>query len=656
MDATAGMAPWLALVLVLGLLAAALAVQVWWQRRCIRTLEAETARMGSILRALPFPIWWRQTDQTPESGNPAYARVFGSRGDPKDPAEAAQSFRIAARRLAARAKRTGVAQCESHSTVVDGDRRLFEISEMPDGDGRLMVGYAIDMTSVEESQAALAAHIDAHTDVLESLRAAIAIFGPDRRLRFFNSAFAQLWRVDRALLDERPTMGTLLEQLREHGRLPEIVDFPAYKREQDRRFTTVIEPVEELVHLPSGETLRATVSPHPGGNLLFVYEDVTDRLALERSFNTLNAVQRETLNNLHEAVSVFGSDGRLRLWNPAWQAMWKIDPTSLGGNPHVATLIDRTRPFYRIEPEDWEPLRNRLVPQVTSPARLAGRFERTDGSVLDYSIVPLPDSGCLVTYIDVTDSVRVQRALEERNLALEYADKLKSQFIANVSYELRTPLNAIVGFSELLSDAASGPLNTRQRTFVDSVLQASTQLISLINDILDLATIEAGYLELHRRPVEISSLLQGLADMLESRAAAQKIDLVFDCPSTVGEIDADPTRLRQAVFNLLSNALKFTPAGGTVSLSVFRGERDIRIEVADTGAGIAPENLARVFQSFERGDPNARESGAGLGLSLTKSLVELHGGQVVLESTPGSGTRAACILPLHAPATPGNDD
>ncbi len=646
MDATAGIWPWIALAFAL--VAFALGFHSLHLRRQIRSLYAASHRLESVLASLPFPIWWRLADLTPDGGNPAHARVFGTDTETADPAGSAKGFRFAERRLAERAQRTAVAQCESHSTVVDGARRLFEITEMPTADAKLLVGYAIDMTSVEEGQAALAAHIDAHADVLESLGAAIAIFGPDRRLRFFNSAFAQLWRIDRALLEERPTMGALLELLREHGRLPEIVDFPAYKREQDRRFTTVIEPVEELVHLPSGETLRSTVSPHPGGSLLFVYEDVTDRLALERSFNTLNAVQRETLNNLHEAVSVFGSDGRLRLWNPAWQSMWKIDPAMAGSSPHIANLIDKTRGFYRIEATAWNTMRNRLVPQVTSPSRLSGRFERTDGTVLDYAVVPLPDGGCLVTYIDVTDSLRVQRALEERNVALENADKLKSQFIANVSYELRTPLNAIVGFSELLADSASGPLNRRQRSFVDSVLQASAQLIALINDILDLATIEAGYLELHPRPVDLFGLLQGLAEMLESRAAAQRIDLVFDCPKTVGEIDADPTRLRQAVFNLLSNALKFTPPGGTVTLSVHRGSTDIRIEIADTGSGIPPEDLARVFRSFERGDPSARESGAGLGLSLTKSLVELHGGSVTLQSTPGSGTRAICILPLQS--------
>ena len=160
--------------------------------------------------------------------------------------------------------------------------------------------------------------------MLESIHAAVAIYGADKRLNFFNSAFARLWALEEDWLAGEPSLDELLERLRERRRVPEYADFRAFKRQQIGMFTSLIEPESELMHLPDGRTLSMSVSPHPLGGLIFVYEDVTDRLALERSYNTLIEVQRETLDNLFEAIAVFGSDGRLKLHNPAYRRIWGL--------------------------------------------------------------------------------------------------------------------------------------------------------------------------------------------------------------------------------------------------------------------------------------------------------------------------------------------
>src|SRR5690606_27035822 len=257
---------------------------------------------------------------------------------------------------------------------------------------------------------------------------------------------------------------------------------------------------EELLHLPDGSTLRTLAAPHPFGGVLITYEDVTDRLALERSHNTLIEVQRETLDNLYEGIAVYGSDGRLKLSNPAFARMWGLREEDLAGEPHISTVVERTRAMFR-PVRDWAALKERIVAQISERVTRHGRLDRPDGTVLDYVTVPLPDGGCLVTYIDMTDSTRVERALRDRNAALETADRLKSEFIANVSYELRTPLNAIIGFAEILEQEYAGPMNDRQKEYARAILQSSNRLVRLVNDILDLASIEAGYLELDRAEI-----------------------------------------------------------------------------------------------------------------------------------------------------------
>jgi signal transduction histidine kinase len=261
--------------------------------------------------------------------------------------------------------------------------------------------------------------------------------------------------------------------------------------------------------------------------------------------------------------------------------------------------------------------------------------------------VPQPDGNTLMSFVDISDSARVERALRDRNIALENADRIKSEFIGNVSYELRTPLNAIVGFTEILDNRYFGDLTERQAEYVECILQASTHLMALIDDILDLATIEAGYMSLDLQDVDIASLMGALVEVAAERADQAGLKIEIQCPADIGTMLADTVRLRQALFNLVSNAIQFTPAGGTIVLSAERTDDEMLLSVTDTGIGIAPEDQERVFQRFERGDPNARESGTGLGLALVKSLVELHGGSVKLESAPGQGTKAICRLPFN---------
>ncbi len=595
-------------------------------------------QMRLVLDAAPWPLWRRRgADLALVDCNRAYAASVDA------PAETvlaegrelgAGTIAQGGRALALRARNTGAPQTESHHIVVGGSRRLIEITEMPLGPGGDMVGWARDLTDLESKEAELQRHVAAHAEVLENIAVAIAIYGADTRLAFFNTAFARLWNLEEDWLGSKPTLDEVLERLRERRRLPEHADFRSFKNQQRAMFTSLINPQEELLHLPDERTLRLVVSPHPFGGLIFAYEDVTDRLALERSYNTLIEVQRETLDNLYEAIAVFGSDGRLKLWNPPYAQVWHLAPDDLAGEPHIAEVIEKSHGFYD-DGGAWPDLKRRIIARITAHESAATRLERSDGSILQAVTVPLPDGNILLSYLDVTDSTRVEEALRERNEALETAGRLKSEFIANVSYELRTPLNAIIGFAEILTNQYFGELNPRQLDYSRGILDSSNRLLSLINDILDLATIEAGYMQLETHEVDIHALMSSVLTFTRERARNQGLRLQFNVPPKIGTIVADERRLKQALFNLVSNALKFTPAGGTVTLAARRERDRVALVVADTGVGVPREDQVRIFEKFERGNPHARQSGPGLGLSLVKSFVELHGGHVELEFGPG---------------------
>ncbi len=628
---------------------------------------AANDRLRDVLDALPLPVWRRGPDLRLVDCNEAYAAAL----DLPREAVLAQASELAPESgpgaTPARARRAaaGEASSEERHVVIAGSRRLLRLAEISDRSGGT-IGFAIDCTDLEGAESDLSRHVNAHGQVLESIHAAVAIYGPDKRLSFFNSAFARLWGIEEDWLSGEPSLDELLERLRERRRVPEYADFRAFKRQQLGMFTSLIEPTSELMHLPDGRTLSVSVSPHPLGGLIFVYEDVTDRLALESSYNTLIAVQRETLDNLFEGIAVFGSDGRLKLQNPAYRKIWALSETDLTGEPHFGDIVEKTRRFYG-NGGDWAAMRQRVIARITAQTHWSGQLDRSDGSVLQLATVPLPDGNVLLTGLDVTDTIRVERALRERNEALETADRLKSEFIANVSYELRTPLNAIIGFAEILANQYFGPLSPRQLDYSRGIIDSSQRLMSLINDILDLATIEAGYMALESDRVEVGELLEAVGALVRERARNQDLSLTLSCPPEIGAISADERRLKQALFNLVSNAMKFTPAGGSVRLEArldpapeeagsagSDGGGDLVLAVVDTGVGIPQADQERVFEKFERGQPQVRESGAGLGLSLVKNLIELHGGSVTIESAPGAGTTVCCRLPgkLRLPAEP----
>ncbi|MBM3488526.1 MAG: PAS domain-containing protein [Alphaproteobacteria bacterium] len=607
-----------------------------------------------MLDALPVPVWRRASDLALAYANKAYREAVEADAATQPARLAELNFGAggAGHALAEAAAQSGAAREASGHVVVAGARRLLDIHEIPESEGRGLVGFALDRTAVEDASAELARHIAAHKEVLHHLGTAITIYGADQRLAFFNHAFVHLWQLDEQWLRGAPTMSEVLEELRAGRRLPEYADFRAFKKEQLKQFTSLLDPVEELVHLPDGTTLRAVTSPHPFGGLLLTWEDVTPALTLERNYNTLIAVQRETLDNLYEGVAVTGADGRLTLSNPAFGRIWQMPTELLVAAPHMGEIVDRMRHLLEVG-ENWPEARERIIGALTDRSPRTERIERTDGSVLDGALVPLPDGAVLLSHGDVSDSIRVERALRERNEALETADRLKSEFIANVSYELRMPLNTIIGFAEILTGQYFGALNERQTEYSRGILDSSHRLLSLINDILDLAMIEAGHMQLELEPVDLHETLSTVLSLTRERARKKKLNVEFDCAPDIGTLVADERRLKQALFNILSNSLKFTPENGVIRVSARREADRIVPSFVDTGIGIPDKDRPRIFEKFERGsNPEARRSGAGLGLSLVKSFIEMHGGTVELESASGIGTQVTCSLPATTTVAP----
>jgi signal transduction histidine kinase len=614
-----------------------------------RMLVRSTQSARALFDALPMPVWFRREDGRIEWVNEAYVRAVEAADDVEVRERQIELLEMRQRQRAKRALTKGIPYRERAHIISGGSRKAHDVVVLSlDG---ATAGAAIDVAAIESAQGELSRHVAAYERTLDRVATAVAIFGPDQRLAFYNEAYRKLWSLDADWLATKPTDSQVLDRLRELSRLPEVeVSYREWKAKILSGYKTGTE-YEDWWHLLDGRTIHVSSAQRPDGGVTYLYNDVTARIALESRYNALIDAQRETLDGLKEGVAVFEPDGRLKLHNSALAQIWRLSRSTLNEGPHIDEIIAQCRKLYE-DRTTWARIGNAVTGISDRRQPIQGQMTRADQCVVDFVVTPLPDGATLITFVDVTDSKRYERALIERNEALVLADRLKSQFMRHVSYELRTPLTNIIGFSELLLQPATGDLAPKQRDYLNDILVSSRMLLAIIDDILDLIIIDAGALELKLAPVKVASIVDAAALGVRDQVSRARLNLDIRIADDAQEFIADEARVRQVLYNLLTNAIGFSKPGDSVSVSVWREAGMMAFAVQDKGVGIPKEEQRRVFERFESRSQGSKHRGAGLGLSIVKSLVELHGGVMALESEPGRGTRVTVRFPENGISGP----
>ena len=630
-------------------------------QREIERLTQEAARtaravegLSALIEAAPFPMWHRGPDLRLALVNSAYVSAV----------EAQSAADVVARGLelveatggkgplaaAAAARDEGEVSIRTAPATIAGERRTLRIVDVPLGEAGV-AGYAVDVEELEEARADLGRFARAQHDMLDRLSAGVAQFGADRSLVFFNQHFLRLFAMKPEWLADRPEFDRVIERMREAQRVPESRDFPGWKAERRGWFNAAEDAIEESWMLPGGMHLRVVAQPLPDGGLLLIFEDRTEHVQLASARDTLLRVRTATFDNLFEAIGVFAADGRLHLWNSRFREVWGLTEEQLAEHPRVDALVQAVAKKL-VNPSRAGLIRELVRIATAERQQRSGRIALTDGRHFEFAAVPLPDGNALFTLLDITASRGIESALRERNEALEAADRLKTAFVANMSYELRVPLTSISGFAEMLAGGYAGPLEETAREYVGAILASVERLGSLIEDVLDLTQSEAGGLPMASETVDMAALARDAAAAAEPLAKARPLDLVLDIAPGVGAILGDSRRLKQAIDHLLRNAITYTPPGGRVLFRVGVHDDDVELVVSDNGDGIAPSERDRLFDRFHRSTVSAPRDGAqadraalGIGLPLTRQLVEAHGGTISLMSEPGEGTTVVVRLP-----------
>ncbi len=523
-------------------------------------------------------------------------------------------------------------------TIIAGRRNPVQAYEMPTADGA--AGMLIDLSEFERAKSELSAELRFHRDMLNRVPTAIAAFSRDRRLVFHNAAYSHLWKLDPAYLASGPDEGEILDRLRVNSQLPAQADFRSWKAEWLNQYTAS-EPRETLLMLPDGRRLVALATPNPQGGLTYLFEDATEKLKLETNVAALQRLQGETIDSLRDAVAVFGSNGRLRLSNPAFAELWSLDLSLFKSEPHIDHVI---RAMQRADATaHWQALRGAVTALDEARTTRSFRFALDDGKTIDVASMPLPDGGTLITFADITDAARAEKALKERNEALVAASKFRNSFLRNVSFEFREPLTNMIGFGEMLASGAAGPLAPRQQGYAEAIVRSTRTVLGLLDDISDISQIEAGMSDMQQETVDLSRIVEDSLGPMAARAAEQNVTL-----HKIGLIDGrklvngDSRRLMQAMTNLLEAALDASMAGETIEVGAEEKAGQVAISVTDMGGG------RRQGLPGDDAAATVNERAANFRLTVARTIIERLGGSFEVEGDAGHGLKVRCVFPMQA--------
>ena len=606
------------------------------------TAEIDPVAFIEMMNRSPFPMWRVNGAGNLTWANAAYIKAV----------EASDIFEVLKSQIhlddnAAQEAQAVLAHNQRHDAerniIIEGENRPTALTIFPINGG--VAGMAMDASEGVALRDQLQSHRRAHDNLLGNMHDALVIFGPNQILRYHNQAFETLFKIETGWLNDGVSHGDWLDYMRQRDLLPLNADYHEWKREELGYYTEWPNEVPaDLWELPDGRILRLIRLRDAQDGISLLFSDMTDAMTLKGQLGTLIKVQGATLDKLSDAITVFGADGRLKLHNASFAQMWNINEADLKDNPRFSQIIDLSRPLYH-DIDFWNDLKARVSdPDPDIRRQVEGEIRRSNDTMLTWLSKPLPDGATLIAWNDVTNARRAEAALIERAEAMEETDRMKSEFVGHVSYQLRTPLTTISGYADFLQNGGAGEMNDKQSEYVFAIQSASEDLEKIINDILDIAAIEANVLDLDLGDVDIFDMLDQALNYVATKADDTKISLDLKCPEDIGVIRADATRLKQVVHNLLSNALRFTKPNGRIILSGARAPSGgVKISVKDDGVGIPSERQGQVFDSFE-----SSRGGAGLGLALVQRFVERHGGWVELESVEGEGTHVTCYLPDQA--------
>ncbi|MBP9753018.1 MAG: PAS-domain containing protein [Proteobacteria bacterium] len=534
----------------------------------INHLKSENEMLHFLANESPLALWHRNNQGGIHYCNKSYAGAL-SVSVSKAVAESLElisSRQVNLHELSKQALIHSEKMIARAHTVIDGHRRLLELAEIPMKDSGTTIGYAMDITEIEDLELKIKNTTKAYRDMLDALSIPIAVFDEERHINFYNLAYQQLFEFSFDFLAKKPTLSEVLDDLRRRRKIQEYSSFQEHKKERNTLFNDLLSPIEEISYLPDGKTLRIRISPYPLGGVLFIFENITSQLVLERDVNTLQAVQKTTIDHLHEGIIVIGNDGKIRLFNPAVLKIWAID-TMNDQDSHIQQWLSSISHMFLNE-EQHQNWQQQLAKRFSERHPISEKLYLINGSVIEWFYVPLPDASHLLGFIDVSEVWHHEQQLKSRNLNLELIQKLKTNYIDEIKGELMPSLNDILGFSSILNSQVFGEVNEKQQDYIKLINNKTENLQTLLYKVFELIQLDFDHIELQKEETNLKTFFNSLEEDILQKANDHEIECQIKNLLKKEQMMIDQKRLYQAYLGLVVDHLKRIPKDGKIAITI----------------------------------------------------------------------------------------
>lgn len=402
---------------------------------------------------------------------------------------------------------SGLLYPQKEKVVIDGKQYVFKVNKINKNNSNIY--SALDITNEENHKEILNKQNETNFHLMNQLTDPVVIYAQDGTLVFFNAAFQKFASIDEDYLKEKPNESDILETMRYKDLTPTQINFSEWKKKQLNIYKT-LNNREQWWYLTDGRAIRVLSQPNPLGGVTHIFENHTDRLALENETRLLSSIQEQTIDNLSEGIALFGTDGRVKLTNPKFNELWDMKINMDG--VHIEKLIDTLA--NDINKDLFDEIYTNIVSTGLTRRDHSGTINNNNDKTIYYKSSILPDGSILYTFTDITDSFKIEEALKEKNEALIQADKIKTIFMNNISYELRAPLQNIIGFSELLEDKVSKVTKKGYTEYLYNIKKSGNELRYQINQILEITSLESGKISLKYQEISQREFLNLVQDEL----------------------------------------------------------------------------------------------------------------------------------------------
>lgn len=589
---------------------------------------------------LPYLIWIRNNNMYISYFNNAYYKFIEDRNveNSNDVIELSNECLLLAQESQIQKTRASRTILITHCNTLN----VLDISETPLQKQGGTMGFGCNITHSKQLEKELLKTANVYKNFFEATTSAISIYNSHRQLIFYNNAFVSIFDFDQAWLESKPDYAEILECMRAKGKLPEQADFSQFKRNQISLFKNLIETHNEFHYLPDGTALRVAIIPGIRGELMFSYEDITDKLTLEQSYNTAVAVSKTTINNLHEAIAVYGDNGALRLFNPALEKMLGLSKAYMQSMPHISKILETTKEIY--QPNDWEQFKTDETLVITNKITDEKHIKLRNNKYISRKTIILPDGSVLVTYHEITATKLLEQSLREKNNMLKELSNLKSNLFANISYELRSPLTSIMGFAEMLMTFQRDSLSPVALQYISSIARSAQELSQIINDMLDFSSMESGIVDLNKKEIKFESIITALQQEIQnSTGQHSKIKVLAQEIEDIA-IEADDKLIMRGLVHLIRYAAQLMGKVKTVKFTPIQPAQPVKKDYVTIYIALfnKPTTNLQKHTVIKNIDNDLLTN---INLSIVKKFIEWSSGMLELQHATKHSMLFICTLP-----------